>query len=186
MDAWKIEGGNMKRNDSKGTKGKSTALLFTAMLILTVIPMGFMTGPAGAEEDPEPLVLTVYTGSYYFDPEEIEAEPGAEVSLTFINEDTKDHDFTIDAPYNISHLTPALTTTYLNFTADHEGEFEVYCAQIGHREAGHEGEFHVGHHDEEDGDDDESPGFGLISVTLAITAALLLANRRRTLGPKAR
>jgi plastocyanin len=165
----------MKDKKVKGRMGKTTVLLLGAILCLAVVPIGLIAGIAGAEEEPEPLELTVYTGSFYFDPDEIEAEPGAEVKLTFINEDVKDHDFTIDGPYNISHFTPAKSTTYLNFTADHEGEFEVYCNQTGHKESGHVAEFHVAEHDEDkDSDKDDSPGFTGLLASLAISVSLVV------------
>jgi len=106
----------------------------------------------GASATPRPVNKTINMHEFQYDPTEIDAEPGAEVTLTLDNTGALIHSMYImaagytaeapfdeeDEPHALWHITvePGATGT-LTFTAPSEpGTYQIVCGVPGHLEVG--------------------------------------------------
>lgn len=102
--------------------------------------------------------LSLTMADISFDPTELSAPAGEEVTLELTNNGALEHDFSIDeipVEYSLSgdaedgddwdlHASlPAGTSGSITMTVSEPGEYTFYCSVPGHREAGMEGTFTV-------------------------------------------
>lgn len=81
--------------------------------------------------------VEVAATSFRFDPEEIEADVGEDVTIVLTSDDIL-HDLTID-DLDVHVAADAGETTEGGVRADETGTYTFYCSVPGHREAGMEG-----------------------------------------------
>ncbi len=109
----------------------------------------------GGSEGPRPVNKTIDLHEFMYDPAEIDAEPGAEVTLTLDNTGALIHsmyimelDYTAEAPFDEEDEPHALwhiqvepgQTGTLSFTAPKEpGTYQIVCGVPGHLEVGMQG-----------------------------------------------
>lgn len=87
--------------------------------------------------------VTVVGMEYMFTPKSITVGKGKVVELTFTNDGTMPHTFTIDGVVDTG-LVGAGSSKTVTFTAPGvEGEYQYYCSVIGHKELGQVGTLKV-------------------------------------------
>jgi len=118
----------------------------------TQAPSGETSGETSAEstsenEDasaqPDGKSLTVTASEFRFQPNQIEVEPGQDVTLTFTNDGQLEHNLTIPAMRAGTETIEAGATAELTFTAPSDESaypIEFECTVAGHSEAGMVGE----------------------------------------------
>lgn len=81
-------------------------------------------------------------GEMYFDPEEVSADAGSDLTINFDNAGNQLHDFTIDdfdgERVHVEVASGEEDSVTLTMP-DEAGEFEFYCTIPGHRDAGMHG-----------------------------------------------
>jgi plastocyanin len=83
------------------------------------------------------LTSTVYGGEFHFDPADLRASAGAEVTLTFINAGAIPHTLTIPVVHADTGSVAAGEKATLSFTAPNQaGSYEYICSFGGHAEEG--------------------------------------------------
>ncbi|MCE7734108.1 MAG: hypothetical protein GPJ54_04460 [Candidatus Heimdallarchaeota archaeon] len=152
------------------------AMTFTATTVNAVPVAGTECSDATTE-----IIIKSQAG-LKFDKSKIEVPRATCVKITLINEDTMEHDFTIDGKTGDSGIEevyiPLLGGEEGSFnvtTPDADVTFDFYCSVPGHRTAGMEGSFVVG----EGSPEDDSPGFGLWLSIGAFLALVALVPRIR-------
>ena len=105
------------------------------------MPMDDMPGDAH-DEGNSPVAegarsIEVTAKNFAFDPEEITAEAGEELTIVLSSEDAL-HDFTIDE-LDAHVVAKRNETAEGGVTADEAGSYTFYCSVPGHRSAGMEG-----------------------------------------------
>ncbi len=134
-------------------------LLIVALVLMLA---GFITGcepeevvpPDEIDVDPdEEVEVNVTAGEGYFDPDVITVDLGQDVTVVVENVTEEDHTFTIDELDVDVSLAPGAQEE-VTFTAAEEGNFEFYCDEPGHRDAGMYGYLEVSDPVAPDDDDD--------------------------------
>ncbi|TVR70445.1 MAG: hypothetical protein EA415_12935 [Sphaerobacteraceae bacterium] len=81
-------------------------------------------------------------GEMYFDPDEVSADAGSDLTINFDNAGNQLHDFTIDdfdgERVHVEVVSGDQESVTLTMP-DEAGEFEFYCTIPGHRDAGMHG-----------------------------------------------
>ncbi len=116
--------------------------------------------------------MYVEVGDNYFDPDEIEVEPGQ--TIVFENVGNVDHTVTIEGTEYDEIISPGETVTVI---IEEEGIYDLSCRF----HAGQDGTIAVGVELPEE-DDDDIPGFTLISflgIIIALTLIILIYNKRK-------
>lgn len=86
--------------------------------------------------------FTIYASNFKLTPNEITVKKGDKVKITYISEDTG-HNLVIDQ-FNVkSNVIVKGEIQILEFTADKEGTFSMYCSVGSHRSLGMEGKIIV-------------------------------------------
>ena len=83
------------------------------------------TTPEG-DEPPAATEVTLTAQEFAFDPAEIQVDPGAEVTLTFENQDDVPHTFTSD-DLGVDERADAGGSVEASFTAPESGSVEFHC-----------------------------------------------------------
>lgn len=105
-----------------------------------------VAGESTTEEEPEATPVTdnsAASGDTFhidfidtaFEPNELTIPANTDVTLTFENKGFLAHDFVIDEPHYVSDVLGNGGTTELVVNLE-PGEYEFYCAQVGHRAMG--------------------------------------------------
>lgn len=128
------------------------------LIVSTIV----LAGCAGSSATAKPLEITMETANMQYQPATIEVNAGQPVKLTFRNNDTVDHDFSIMeipmvfigataepmAGHDMSNMTtqPQLHMAVamgqmgvLEFTPSKPGTYEFFCTVAGHQAAGMKG-----------------------------------------------
>jgi len=142
---------------------------------ISIIGVGNISGSreneisGGGFESNELSEVYVEVGDNYFDPDELEVEPGQ--TIVFENVGNVDHTVTIEGTEYDEIISPGETVTVV---IEEEGVYDLDCTL----HAGQDGTIAVG---EELPEDDEIPGFtliGFLGIIIALTLILLIYNKR--------
>ena len=87
--------------------------------------------------------FTIEGGEFKFAPNEIRANKGDNVEITFENIGTYGHDFVVEGYGKKTQVISKGNRAVLAFTADKAGTFAFFCAVPGHRASGMEGKLVV-------------------------------------------
>jgi uncharacterized cupredoxin-like copper-binding protein len=91
----------------------------------------------GATPPPAGQTLSVTASEFKFEPSQLTAPAGQDVTISLTNGGTVEHDLVIDEAGLKIHVQPGETATgTVNLQA---GTYTFYCSIPGHREAGMEG-----------------------------------------------
>jgi len=117
---------------------RGSCLLRWALIGLSVAVLAGCGGGAGGRDQGragEGRQITVASGDNWFDPRELEVRRGETVTLVVSNDGALVHNISIDE-FGVKRDYRPGETVRVTFTADRAGEFEFYCDEPGHREAG--------------------------------------------------
>lgn len=163
---------NMSENSNSANSGNSKGAMSPMVIgvivlavILVVAAMFFFMGrganttePAMVEEvnstdnmsestgesamDGDVVEVTMEAGSFYFEPNVINAKLGQTVRVT-LNSVSMQHDFVIDDLGVKSSVLPSGRSETVEFVASEVGSFEFYCSVGNHRQQGMVGTLNV-------------------------------------------
>lgn len=113
--------------------------------VLVVLISLFLIGcaPADVDEPPAEVMVEMEAGNGYFSPDMITVAQGQTVRVTIENVGDIVHTFTIDELDVHVSLDPG-EQQEISFTPVEAGNYEYYCSEPGHREAGMFGNLVVG------------------------------------------
>lgn len=86
--------------------------------------------------------FTVHGSSFKFDPSEIKVKKGDRVKINFISDDVG-HNLLIDELNVRTRVLSGGNAQSIEFVADKEGSFDMYCSVGSHRDLGMVGKFIV-------------------------------------------
>ena len=113
---------------NRSTAGlRLAALLVTAAVVVGACGGDDDSGSNGGDGGAGTQSVEVTAADFAFDPTTIEAEPGQEIEVTFVNNDSADHTFTVqDLDVNVQ--AAAGETADVTFTAPDSGTVEFVCS----------------------------------------------------------
>lgn len=108
----------------------------------SILAVGWLVGaaPAGAAS---PQEVTVSGTEFSFEPQQITVSSGEELVITFRNEGTIAHNFTVSGLDAGTGTIQAGETAELRVTPTESGTYSVICSVPGHAERGMRGEIMV-------------------------------------------
>lgn len=118
------------------------ALAFAISLAFLIVSGCGGSAGGGVADTGEGRVVTMASGDNWFDPDELEISRGETITLVISNDGVLTHNISIDE-FGVKKDYRPGETVRVTFTADRAGEFEFYCDEPGHREAGMRGVLRV-------------------------------------------
>lgn len=115
----------------------TTFLILLAVLLFgwAISRMGLLNGVRATAVTPQALPFTAQ--AMRFGPEILTVKAGEEVTVVLDNHDLYEHSFDVDA-LDLHVALPPNGRTEFTFIAPQAGTYTLYCAVLGHREAGME------------------------------------------------
>lgn len=122
--------------------GRSGHLMLFASLLLAIALIATSCGGGGgngggtqqgaADEGRE---IMMASGDNWFDPDTLTVSEGETITIVVSNDGVLTHNISVDE-FNVSKDYRPGETVRVTFTPNRTGEFEFYCDEPGHREAG--------------------------------------------------
>ena len=114
---------------------KRLIVLLFAIVALAALIAACGPGASSGGGTTGAVSVTINASEFKYDPNTITAKAGQTVNISLVNKGTVKHTFVIDAlKVNIS-ADPGQTATG-TFTAPAAGNYQFYCDQPGHKDAG--------------------------------------------------
>lgn len=116
-------------------RARSILAAWIGLSLIVLAGCGGGGGGGGTQQSSEGRQITIASGDNWFDPDELEISRGETVTLVVSNDGVLTHNVSIDE-FGVNRDYRPGETVRITFTADQSGEFEFYCDEPGHREAG--------------------------------------------------
>jgi len=97
----------------------------------------------GAAEVDVDVELEIAGGEFYYEPDDITVEAGAEIRIIFYNEGDAAHDLIIDDLGGTKIIGPGETDSFVFTVPEGEDSLVFYCSIGHHREHGMEGQIEI-------------------------------------------
>lgn len=108
-----------------------------ALALVAILSLGLLTACGGGATG-EPVTLDVVAGEngeWKFNPDKLSVAKGSQVTINLINKDKVKHDFVV-SDLNAKVTADAGQTASGTFTASKTGDFQIICAEPGHKDSG--------------------------------------------------